>query len=172
MEMIELYRESIANQFAAAYATLADCIERCPESAWQAPVVELTFDQVMFHVLFFSDVYLGAELAALRGQDFHRQHAEFFGDYEELEDRKQQASYSKDGIRDYLKHCREKAVSVIATETSESLAARPGFDWLDFSRAEVHVYNLRHLYHHGGQLSMRLRIDTGDGATWVRSGNV
>ena len=63
-----------------------------------------------------------------------------------------------------------KARHVIAAETESSLATTPGFDWLDFSRAEVHVYNLRHLFHHAGQLSLRQRINVGEGVKWIHSG--
>jgi hypothetical protein len=40
----------------------------------------------------------------------------------------------------------------------------------DFSRAELHVYNIRHIHHHAAQLSLRLRLDTGRGVDWVGSG--
>jgi len=168
--MLQAYQSAIANQFEAAYCTLKLLVDGCSQPQWDAPVAELKFCQVMFHTLFFSDVYLGPNLAALRQQEFHQQHQEFFGDYEELEDRAPQMLYSKADIQEYLQHCRGKAQRVIAAETESSLATTPGFDWLDFSRAEVHVYNLRHLFHHAGQLSLRQRIDIGEGVKWIHSG--
>jgi hypothetical protein len=38
------------------------------------------------------------------------------------------------------------------------------------SRAELHIYNIRHIQHHAGQLSLRLRLETGEGVDWVGSG--
>jgi hypothetical protein len=38
------------------------------------------------------------------------------------------------------------------------------------SRAELYVYNLRHIQHHAAQLSLRLRLDHGVNIAWVGSG--
>jgi hypothetical protein len=157
--LIGLYKELISGKFEAAFCMLAACTERCPDELWYAPVGNLKFCQVVFHTLFYADVYLCRDLNSLREQPFHREHAAAFADYEELEERRQQALYDKPFIRKYLRHCREKAGSVVA-----------GFDWLKFSRAEVHVYNIRHIQHHAAQLSLRLRQDSGDGIPWVGSG--
>lgn len=168
--MIDVYKQTISNQYEAAFCTLALCIDRCLDANWHAPVANLKFCQVAFHALFFADVYLGPNLKSLREQPFHRDNATFFGDYEELEDRVPQAVYEQPAIKKYLTQCRDKASAVIAAETAETLAVRPGFDWLQFSRAEVHVYNIRHIHHHAAQLSLRLRIDTGEDIPWVRTG--
>lgn len=167
--MLQLFQTAVIHQFQAAFAMLDRCVDHCPASQWESPVVNLKFCQVAFHALFFTDVYLGVDLKSLREQSFHREHPELFADYEELEDRPQQQIYSKDDAKMYLQHCRDKAEAVIGGETEASLAMTPGFDWLEFSRAEVHLYNLRHLNHHIAQLSMRLRMGTGDGVAWVKS---
>lgn len=168
--MIDIYKELISNQFEAAFCMLASCVDRCPETRWHAPVVNLKFCQVAFHTLFYADTYLGPNLESLRQQLFHRDNPSFFGDYEELEDHAPRAIYEKPAIKDYLNHCRRKASEVIASETTDSLRVRPGFDWLEFSRAEVHVYNIRHIHHHAAQLSLRLRIDTGEDIPWFGYG--
>lgn len=107
---------------------------------------------------------------SLREQAFHQENAAVFADYDELEPRPQQAFYSKAFVKEYLRHCRVKSAEVIAAETAGSLNRRPGFDWLTFSRAEVHVYNIRHIHHHAAQLSLRLRLDTGTEIPWFGSG--
>jgi hypothetical protein len=168
--MLDVFKQLIANQFEGVLCMLAACVQRCPDDRWNEPVANLKFCQAVFHALFYTDVYLGRNYASLRDQPFHREHAAVFGDYEEREDRPPQALYDKPFITAYLQHCRAKAARVIADETAESLARRPGFDWLPFSRAEVHVYNIRHVHHHAAQLSLRLRLDTGDGIPWVGSG--
>lgn len=163
-------RDLLTQQFEAVLCTLAACIDRCPRDSWNAPVGNLQFCQVAFHALFFADVYLGENLESLKGQAFHQEHQEQFADYEELEDRVQQATYSKPFLLAYLQQCRTKAAQVIASETSESLTRQPGFDWLKFSRGEVHVYNIRHLQHHVAQLSLRLRLDAEIDIPWIGSG--
>ncbi|MEX2141167.1 MAG: DinB family protein [Pirellulales bacterium] len=168
--MLDTFKELIGHQFEAAFCALNACVERCPEAAWNAPVANLAFCQVAFHTLFFADFYLGQNEDAFRQQPFHREHALFFRDYEELEDRKQQLLYDRPSITVYLQHCRQKAAQVIAAETTESLTVLAGFPWLKFSRAELHVYNIRHIQHHAAQLSLRLRIDFNADLPWCRSG--
>ena len=85
--MVDLFKQMITHQFEAALSTLGACIEKCPQSAWNAPVANLAFCQAAFHALFYTDCYLGQNTAALREQPFHRDNQAFFRDYEELEDR-------------------------------------------------------------------------------------
>ena len=167
--MYDLYRELTLNQFHATLAMFGNTIDQCPPDQWHAKIARLTFNQAAFHALFFTDVYLGPDLKSLREQPFHHEHAAVFADYEELEDRAPQAGYEKSFIQAYVLHCKEKAARVINSESPEDLQRRPGFDWQDFSRAELHVYNLRHLQHHAAHLSLHLRRNTAVDVPWVRS---
>ncbi|MFI4861403.1 MAG: hypothetical protein ACIAXF_12065 [Phycisphaerales bacterium JB063] len=167
--MLDTFKTLLADQYDAVFCMLGACIDRCPDESWDAPVANLRFCQVVFHTLFFTDVYLGENLVELRGQDFHQEHAEAFADYEELEHKVQEAMYTRPFIRAYLTHCREKMARVIDGETEASLKKLPGFDWLEFSRAEVHVYNIRHIHHHAAQLGLRLRLDHAVEIPWCGS---
>jgi glycyl-tRNA synthetase alpha subunit len=168
--MLNTYKNLTTHQFEATFCMLGACIDRCPDTNWQAPVANLKFSQVVFHALFYGDVYLDRDVESVRSQVFHREHAEVFAGYEELTDQAPQALYEKSFVTAYLQHCREKATSVIEAETSETLNEPAGFDWLSFSQAELHVYNIRHIHHHAAQLSLRLRIDAGVDIPWVGSG--
>jgi hypothetical protein len=168
--MLDEFKRLIANQFAAAFRTLNACIDGCSDSAWNAPVANLAFCQVAFHTLFFADYYLGQNEDSLRRQPFHLHHPRFFRNYEELQDRKQELLYDKPSVQDYLEHCRSKACEVVASETAATLSARCGFPRKDFSRAELHVNNIRHIQHHAAQLSLRLRIDADTNIPWFPSG--
>lgn len=168
--MLLLYKSLITHQFDAAFAMLNECVEKCPDELWHERVVELKFCQIAFHALFYADVYLGTTLESLYEQPFHAEYVNNFGDYEELEPRLPQATYEKSFVRAYMQHCRAKAMAVVGGETEGSLAHRPGFDWLEFSRAEVHVCNIRHIHHHAAQLSLHLRQQTGKGVEWQSSG--
>lgn len=160
----------LANQLAAALCTLSRCIDRCPQDAWQMPIANLTFDQVAFHTLFFTDYYLGRNAGALRPQPFHRNHVDAFAEYEELEDRPQEMHYDRTFIEEYMQHCHEKAARVIGSETDESLSAKADFERRDFSRAELYVLTVRHIQHHAAHLSLRLRLDAGLEIPWAGSG--
>ncbi len=168
--MVGVYKELTANQFEAAFCMLHAAIVRCPAEMWDAPVGNYLFCQVAFHALFYADYYLGPNEAAFREQAFHRDHQAFFGDYEEFEDRPPAARYEADAVAEYLAHCRQKARAVIAAETAESLSGPTGFARRNVTRAELHVYNMRHIQHHAAQLSLRLRLDAGVEVPWVASG--
>ncbi len=168
--MLDTFKELTAKQLEAALGTVDACVDRCPQAAWDAPVGNHAFCQVAFHGLFWADLYLGLDLDALRVQPFHRDHQDFFRDYEELEDRAPRLLYDRSSIKTYLEFCRAKTREVIAAETTESLQALSEFDWLPFSRAEVYTYNIRHVQHHAAQLSLRLRIDVDENIPWIKSG--
>ena len=168
--MLETFKTLIGNQFEATLCTLDTCVDMCPENAWSLRIGRYPFNQVVFHALFFADYYLGIDPEALRPQPFHREHAGIFDDYEQLEDRAPVGRYERAFIKEYLQHCRSKAARVITAETADSLSARAAFQRRDHSRAELHVYNIRHLQHHAAQLSLRLRIDADQDVPWIGSG--
>lgn len=153
------YQDLILRQFEAALATLRSCVTACPESSWNAPVASLAFCQAAFHAAFFADYYLDWEEGEFREALFHREHPDFFRDYEELENRAQTLLYDRPTLLQYIDHCHQKAVDVINAETEEHLSAPCGFARREMSRAELYVYVIRHLQHHAAQLSLRLRLD-------------
>lgn len=168
--MAGLWNDLLDQQYEAALCTLNHCMVNSPEAAWQGNVVNMTFDQVVFHTLFFTDYYLGQNPEAFTRQDYHQTHAEFFADYEEMEPRVQVQRYTKESLDSYLQFCRAKASETLAAESIEDLSAACQFPPKSFSRAELHVYNVRHIQHHAAQLIMRLRLDYQVDTPWFGSG--
>jgi hypothetical protein len=143
--MLDTLKTLTLNQYEAALCTLNACIDRCPEPSWHARVGNLLFSQVAFHTLIFTD-------------------------YEEFADRPPRNRYERGWVKQYVEHCRRKAAEVVASETAETLAGPSGFEWRKFTRAELHVYNIRHIQHHAAQLGLRLRLDHGVDIPWIGSG--
>lgn len=169
--MLVTLQHLLISQYHAALSTLGHAVVRCPEKLWNAPIVRYPLSQVAFHTLIFADLYLGCEdELAFRRQPFHLAHAEFFGDYEQLEDREPVCVYERPAILKYLEFVRDKATSVLAAETAATLAGPTGLPRRDFSRAELHVYNIRHIQHHAAQLIMRLRLDSEIDIPWIGAG--
>ena len=168
--MLETFKALTVNQFEAALGMLSTCIDRCPESNWNAPVGNNAFCQVAFHALFWTDFYLEPSPDSFRLQSFHRNNRGFFRNYDELEDRLPELFYDRPTVKAYVDHCRDKVSDVIFAESAETLAAQFVYGRLAVSRAELHVNSLRHVQHHAAQLSLRLRIDTNDGVPWIASG--
>jgi hypothetical protein len=167
--MIQTLKELLGHQYEASLSALNLSIARCPDEIWNQPVAKWKFCQAAFHVVFFSDLYLQSsdDVEALKRQPFHVEHKETFRDYEELEDRPQVLVYEKPFVMSYLLQVRRKAQDTIERETAEILAGPSGFHWRKCSRAELHVYNIRHIQHHAAQLSLRLRQDTDVNIPWV-----
>ncbi len=63
----------------------------------------------------------------------------------------------KDDTLGYVEVCRAKLLETMASETATSLEGPSGFSWLPISRGELHLYNIRHIQHHTGQMSAHLR---------------
>ena len=166
--MFKPFVDLIASQYEAAFLTVQECIESCPDNAWDQPVCNHRFCQSAFHALFFADVYLGANPEAVEDQDFHREHAETFAGYDQWEKEHTDKHYSKEFVAAYLQHCRDKAKTLLENVTEAELTAPSGFFWIGGPAAEVHVYNIRHLQHHAAQLSLRLRLDSLAEISWQK----
>jgi uncharacterized damage-inducible protein DinB len=168
--MLSLFQQLLISQFEASLAMLSHCVARCPEDRWQIPVARYPFSQVVFHTLFYTDFYLGKQPDDFQMQAFHRENKTLFGQYEQLEDREPVEVYDRGDIQRYLAFCRTKAATIVQAETEQSLAAPAAFPRRRCSRAETHVYNIRHIQHHVGQLSMRLRLEGGVDFPWIDHG--
>jgi hypothetical protein len=188
--MLDTFKTLIVHQYEAALSMLNACVDRCPETIWEARVVNYPFCQVVFHTLFWTDVYLGQSAESSCRQPFGEwlrpggvldvevrtgygdpvfQHDHLFGDYVRFADRAPVRLYDKAAIRAYLDHCRAKVSEVMGAETVDTLST-PSDLRPDLSRAEVHLYNIRHVQHHTSQLSLRLRLDANRAIDWPGSG--
>lgn len=152
------------SQFEAALAMLRECIDRCPESAWDEPVAKYPVWQVVYHTLCFVDCYLSPSNEEFRTRaDMHPR------GMEELDAETPSRRFTRDEMLRYTDICLEKMRGTIPNESDEVLAGPSGFSWLKFNRAQVHLYNMRHVQHHVGALGATLRrhgVELG----WVKAG--
>lgn len=163
----------LLSQFHAALAMLAECVERCPEDRWDGrgalAIGTMPFWEVAYHALCFVDCYLSPSNEAFEGEIASRG-ARFHPEgMRELSQEHPSRRFERDELRRYAAFCRDKAATVLAAETDASLAGPSGFSWLAMPRAEVHLYNLRHLAHHTGQLTAFLRR-AGVQTKWCKAG--
>ena len=172
VNMTNTLKELLTHQYEASLCTLHLAIDRCPIALWDQPVARWKYCQASFHATFFADVYLQPtdDIEALKRQPFLVEHAADFRDYEELEDREPVLLYDKEFVLKYLQHVRRKAQQTIAQESADVFTGPSGFHRRKCSRAELHVYNIRHIQHHAAQLSLRLQLDGHAGIPWVGHG--
>ena len=155
----------LASQLDASLAMLEACIRACPAEQWDKAVGRWPFWEVAYHTLCFADLYLAPGEAAWAPGKFQPK------GMAELKDEHPSRRFEQGEMVEYVGYCRERARKVFAAETAAMLEGPTGFSWLPFSRAEGHLYNMRHIQHHAGQLSAFLRR-AGVETRWVRAGAV
>src|SRR5262245_44746835 len=136
--MLDLFRQSVTNQYDAALTMLRRCVEACPPEHWESKIAQGTFRWVAYHTLFFTDLYLSPSNESFVLRDFH----ERGGD-----ERQPVAApgLTQEETLAYVPLCRQKAIDSIASETEESLAGPSGFFWYEIPRGEMHFINIRHI---------------------------
>jgi hypothetical protein len=148
--MLDLVKQILIAQFEASLAMFNACIAACPDEHWEGKIANGSFRWVAYHTLFFIDLYLSESEVAFQLRDLHLR-----GGDERAEDAS--PGLPKQETLAYVPICRQKVLDTVSVETAESLAGPSGFSYREFSRAELHIYNIRHVQHHTGQLSAYLR---------------
>jgi hypothetical protein len=162
--MLEHTRQLLGAQYEAALCMMDDCIQLCPQEHWDGLVGKYPFWMVAYHTLCFVDLYLAPSQDAFElRKEFHPK------GWDEYEGEYPSRRFAKDEISRYLQICLEKARATFAAETEQSLAAPNGHGRKNYSRHELHLYNLRHIQHHTGQLSVFVR-KVGADPKWIGSG--
>ncbi len=162
-------RDEVASQIRAALKMLRLAIEACPDALWTRETDHNPTWVLAYHTLYFAHLYLSPSEEAF--EPFERDVAgrpgfgkTDLGDWTKLTAKD---VYTKANVLAYCDH--------IDGHVSELVRAAPfdgpsGFHWLPFSRGEAHLYNLRHIQHHAGQLAERLRQTSGVGSGWAFTG--
>ena len=155
------WRAILWRQFGAAIDMLENALLACPDELWSDRSRRPEFWYLVYHTLFFLDLYLSDSLEGFAPP------APFTLD--ELDPARliPDRPYTKDELHAYLEHGRRKCRATIEALTDEQARRRCGFDWVDVSGAELLLYNMRHIQHHAAQLNLILRqaIDSAPG--WV-----
>jgi uncharacterized damage-inducible protein DinB len=153
--MIEHYRKWILGQFEAALWMLHECIEKCPTEHWCGPssvIGKYEFWHVVHHTLSCTDGYLSRDEHAFQPHPtFHP------AGMQDVENEYPSRRFDQSEMLEYVQFCLAKLREMIASETEQTLGGGSGFAWVEISRGELHLYNIRHLMHHTGQLSAFLR---------------
>jgi hypothetical protein len=149
------YPQIIRSQYLAALEMLKLAIEKCPDTMWNDPVDKNKFWHVAYHALFYIHLYLQPTEQDFRPWGKHRhQH-----DLEQTAD-----PYSKEEVLEYLAFCQQQVAELVP---QLNLDAESGFYWLSFNKAELQIYNIRHLQQHVGELMDRLGSRAGLEVDWV-----
>jgi hypothetical protein len=148
-------------QFGAAIDMLENAVVACPDQLWGDRSQRPEFWYVVYHTLFFLDLYLSDSV------DGFAPPAPFTLDELDPRGLMPERVYAKEELQGYLDHGREKCRGVIAELTDETARRRSAFGSVDGSVLESLLYNMRHVQHHAAQLNLVLRQKTDSAPGWV-----
>ncbi|HEX6747556.1 MAG TPA: DinB family protein [Longimicrobium sp.] len=154
------WRGAVWRQFGAAIDMLENAVTACPDALWNDRSRRPEFWYLVFHTLFYLDLYLSPALEGWAPPPPFT-----LGELEDgiLPER----VYTKDELLGYLRFGRDKCRESIAALTDEAAGAIRGYGWRDMSAFEWLIYNLRHVQHHTAQLNLLLRQETDAAPRWV-----
>ncbi|SHL17345.1 DinB superfamily protein [Chitinophaga jiangningensis] len=163
---MQIFKESLWNQFGASIDMLTNAISSYPENLWYE---KKKFFYISYHVAIFLDYYTTIPAATLSSPLPFTLSDNIPEDG--IDDIVPDNIYSKEEILAYIQSGRNRAQELIFNMTETDFATL----WVEIESDkvmpvfELFLYNLRHVQHHAAQLNMMLRTDTGDAPNWVRS---
>jgi len=158
----------ITSQIRASLAMLRSTIDACPDELWTREEDKNPTWALAYHTVYFAHLYLSPSLEEFIPFERKVEGRDGFGrtDLDDWSRLSPSDVYSKTDVLTYSDHVDGKVEELVA---SKPFGAESGFHWLKFSRAEAHLYNLRHIQHHAGQLAERLRQVADLGSKWIHA---
>ena len=163
MSTFESVKETVWDQFGAAIDMLENAIEACPDSVWNDSNRKTAsqFWYLAFHTLWWLDYYLAEDPQTFRPPaPYTMGEMDPAGVYPDH-------PYTRDELRAYLAHGREKCRRAIAALTEEQAMSLHKFGKRQHSVLNLHLYNARHVQHHAAQLNLMLRQGIDAAPRWV-----
>lgn len=166
---MENISSAFRSQYIGALAMLKNSIIACPDEIWNDSKFGNRFWHIAYHSLFFTALYLSPSLEEKVLWDKCRSmyHALSKWESEPDYDPEQNIPYTKNELLEFLDFIIERLHLAFEELPYD---APSGFPWISFDKFQLHIYNLRHLQHHTGQLTERIKQVTGKGVGWVGKG--
>ena len=155
------WRAIIWQQFGAAIDMLENALLACPDELWSDRSQPLEFWYVVYHTLFWLDLYLSGSVEGFASL------APFTLDELDPAGLLPERPYTKDELQTYLDHGRQKRRATSEALTDEQAGQRCGFSWGEVSFSELLLYNMRHVQEHASQLNLILGQKFGSAPGWV-----
>jgi len=76
--------------------------------------------------------------------------------------------YTKEELRTYLQHCRQKCRATTKALTEEKAGRPCRWGSLDLTFSELLLHSMRHVQHHAAQLNLLLRQNIDSAPRWVK----
>lgn len=156
----------LVSQYRSALKMLRAAVAACPAPAWNDPSSENRFWQVAYHAVFYAHLYLSRSETAFQPWEKSIPEYNFLGrlPWPPHDPPKIGRPYEPPEI---LEYCDLVIARVRDLVREAPQSGGSGFHWLPMGRRELHLYNLRHIQHHAGQLIERLRARGISGQEWL-----
>jgi len=173
---MDIVRTALKHQYHAALSMLRKAIEMCPDDLWVSTEYTNPAWRVVYHTLHFVHLYGSTRLEEFKPWKDHqtglqdlddRPSPEEIQQYTELPDRPPITGVplTKAEVMEYWEFC--DAFIDDAVDAMDLLSPESGFFWYPIPKIEHQYVNLRHIQHHMGQLSERIREAVDVGVPWV-----
>ncbi|MFW9853488.1 MAG: DinB family protein [Candidatus Thorarchaeota archaeon] len=158
MDMVQI-SNSLKEQYGAAFKTLENIINSCPDEIWVDSPSKPPIFGVVHHTLFFVDLYFS------KTKEERTNYKPRFPD--DKDDLFMENPLSKEDLLKYIDDMKNKAKEWLSDMTSEALGKAPVFEWHGSTLLSSLLYNLRHIMLHIGALQVRLRHQGVKEKFWV-----
>jgi DNA-binding response OmpR family regulator len=163
-------RRMLKSQYRAALAMLREAVERCPDALWDDPAHTNRTWQIAYHALFFARYYGGRDESFDGFWAGHRRGTQNPDGIPGPPDPESPLPllpepYTKAEVLAAWDHC--NAGVEAAVDALDLAAPQCGFPWYPIPKLEHQVVNIRHIQHHAGQISERLRREADIGIAWA-----
>lgn len=149
---------------------LRAAIEQCPPQVWTQAADGPAGGRIAYHTLHYTDAYLCDGWDAHQQAAWAHEHAYLFkreGSWPPESAEIPDVIYDAEQLLAYGDEVKQTARDVVA---SKDLSDASAFAHIKGTRLAVHVYNLRHLQHHVGQLCLLTRRAGGGVVGWSGNG--
>lgn len=159
--MDDYWKTILLQQYGAVIEMLEIAIVICPEQIWSDRSQKPEYWYLVYHTLFFLDLYLSGSL------DGFAPPAPFTLDELNPAGVLPKGVYTKEELWNFLLHCRYKSQTTIGNLTDAKAQEICKFSRFEISFGELLLDNMRHVQHHVAQLNLILRQKTDSAPRWI-----
>lgn len=163
----KIITDILTSQYSASLGMLRNALEKVPDEQWNTEEYNNPNWQIIYHVLWATKTYLGANIESYIAFKNAIEGAESLGGKQDWENPEEEIKV--DGF-----HSKSEIISFIndiesnLQQNIEELALEEysGFEWYLYTRLELHINNIRHIQHHTAEIIERLKAKEITGFSW------
>ena len=157
-----MIKDALKSQYKASLSTLINAMGICDDDLWTSEDYPNRTWQMVYHCLFFTNLYLYQRLEDRKNWSLHRKDHQTLGNTEGKE------PYTRAELIQCARELLQKIDPLV--DALDLNAKQSGFHWYHVNKLEHQLVNLRHLQHHLAQLQDRIRNKQDIGVGWIRDG--